>query len=127
MAFTLTTRAAGEVTVLDLSGRLEIGEGSAMLRESLHKIPSGAKVVINLTDVPFIDTSGLGEFVSGHTRAQSEGTHLKLAGIPERVKKLFQMTGLDKILEIYDNEEDAIQSWGGGSFGVHNALTETAA
>jgi anti-sigma B factor antagonist len=111
MAFRLTTRSLGDVTVIDLSGRLELGEGSVALRETLQNLSaSGAKVLINLTDVSFLDTSGLGELASGHARAQHEGTDLKLSGIPKRVEKLFQMTGLDRILDIYDNEADALQS-----------------
>jgi anti-sigma B factor antagonist len=128
MAFKLTTRNLGEVTVIDLSGRLELGQGSVALRETLQNISTrGAKVLINLTDVAFIDTSGLGELVSGHTRAQHVGTCLKLTGIPKRVEKLFQMTGLDRILEIYDNEADAIHSWGENPFPSDSLLSETVA
>ncbi len=126
MAFKLTTRSLGEVTVLDLSGRLELGEGSALLRETLQKSADGAKILINLADVSFIDTSGLGELVSGHTRAQNAGGDLRLTGIPKHVGKLFQMTGLDRILDIYDNDADAIQSWGENFSPPDRMLSETA-
>jgi anti-sigma B factor antagonist len=103
----------GEVTVIDLCGRLELGEGSLLLRETLQSVATGGgKVLLNLGDVTFMDTSGLGELTAGHARAQNEGMDLKLTGIPKRVEKLFQMTGLDRILDIYDNEPDAIRSWG---------------
>jgi anti-sigma B factor antagonist len=127
MAFKLTTRNLEEITVIDLSGRLELGEGSDILRETLQNLAAGAKVVINFADVSFIDTSGLGEIVSGHTKAQNAGTDLKLAGIPSRMEKLFQMTKLDRILDIYDNEADAIQSWGERSVPPERVLSETAA
>jgi anti-sigma B factor antagonist len=127
MAFKLTTRILGEVTIIDLSGRLEIGEGLVILRETLQNNPADARVLINLTDVSFIDTSGLGELVSAHTRAQNAGAHLKLTGVPGCVDKLFQMTKLDRILDIYDNEADAIQSWGESSFPADRLLNETAA
>jgi len=128
MAFKLTTRNLGEVTVIDLSGRLELGQGSTILRETLQNISQrGAKVLINLTDVAFMDTSGLGELASGHARAQHEGTYLKLTGIPKRVQKLFQMTGLDRILDICDNETDALNSWGGSCSPSIQVLSETVA
>ena len=125
MAFKLTTRILGEVTVFDLSGRLEIGEGSVMLRETLQSTSAAAKVLINLTDVSFVDTSGLGELVSAHTRAQNAGTQLKLTGIPSRVEKLFQTTRLDRIFDVYDNEADAIESWGESPFASDRMLSET--
>jgi anti-sigma B factor antagonist len=127
MAFKLTTRNLGDVTVVDLSGRLELGDGSISLRETLQNLPTGTKVLINLADVSFLDTSGIGELVSGHTRAQNQGTHLKLTGIPIRVEKLFQMTKLDRILNIYDTEEDAIHSWGESPLSADPVLSETVA
>lgn len=128
MAFRLTTRNLGDVTVIDLSGRLELGEGSVVLRETLQSISArGAKVLINLTEVSFLDTSGLGELVSAHTRAQHEGTDVKLSGIPKRVEKLFQMTGLDRILDIYNDEADALHSWAESPLPSDRMLSETAA
>ena len=127
MAFKLTTRNLGEATVIDLSGRLELGEGSVILRETLQNLAGGAKVLINLTDLSFIDTSGLGELVSAHTRAQNGSGELKLTGIPSRVEKLFQMTKLDRILDVYDTEADAIQSWGESPLPPERLLSETAA
>jgi anti-sigma B factor antagonist len=127
MAFKLTTRILGDVTIIDLSGRLEIGEGSVILRETLQNNPADAKVLINLTDVSFLDTSGLGELVSAHTRAQNAGTHLKLTGIPSRVEKLFQMTKLDRILDVYNNETDALHNWGESPLPPDRLLSETVA
>jgi anti-sigma B factor antagonist len=128
MAFKLTTRTVEEVTVIDLSGRLDLAEGSAVFREALQNIPArDAKILINLTEVSFVDTSGLGELVSAHTRAQHEGACLKLTGIPRRMGNLLEMTGLHRILDIHDTEADAIQSWGDGPFVSDSVLSETAA
>jgi anti-sigma B factor antagonist len=123
MAFKITTRNLGGVTTVDLSGRLEIGDASDALRENLQSLAGGLKVLINLTDVSFVDTSGLGELVSAHTRAQNEGIDLKLAGIPIRVKKLFEMTKLDRIFDIYETEADALQSWGESPFAAEHVLS----
>lgn len=127
MAFKLTTRDLGDITAIDLSGRLELGEGSVALRQKLQSLPHDTKVLINLTDVSFIDTSGLGELVSAHTRAQNEGGGLKLIGIPGRVEKLFEMTKLDRILDICDTETDALQSWGESPLPADPVLSESAA
>jgi anti-sigma B factor antagonist len=114
MAFKLSTRLVGDVTVIDLSGRLDIGQGVGTLRDTLQNaLANGAKVLVNLGEVTFIDTAGLGELAAGHARAQREGTSLKLTAVPKRVDSLLQMTGLDKILDIQDSEADAIESWGG--------------
>jgi anti-sigma B factor antagonist len=128
MAFKLTTRTLGEITVLDLSGRLEVGQGSVVLRETLQNSSlRGAKILINLANVSFIDTSGLGELVSGHTTARNEGGQLKLSGMPARVEHLFHMTGLDRIFDTYGNEADAIHSWGESLVSSDRVLSETAA
>jgi len=113
MAFTLTSRLSGEVTVLDLSGRLELGGGAPVLREMLQNVTAGGarKILLNLREVSFIDSSGLGEIASGHARAKSGGTALKLVGLRKRAEDLFQMTGLYRILDVYAEESDALRSW----------------
>jgi|SRR6185312_2195655 len=114
MAFKLSTRSIGDVTAIDLSGRVEIAQGADSLRDTLQSASAnGAKVLVNLGEVSFIDTAGLGELAAGHARAQREGTSLKLVAVPNRVDTLLQMTGLNRILDIYQDEADAIQSWGG--------------
>ena len=114
MALTLTSRQSGEVTVIGLSGRLDSGSGSTVLHEILHDVTAAGarKILLNLREVSFIDSSGLGELASGHARARQEGVAIKLICLPRRVMELFQMTGLHGILDIYADEPEAIDSWG---------------
>jgi anti-sigma B factor antagonist len=113
MAFTLTTRISEDVTVVDLSGRLTLGAGPASLRELLREITAGGgrKVVLNLKDVSYIDSSGLGELVSSHVNAKHNGGSLKIVGVPKRVQEMFQMTGVSRVLDLHDDELAAIRSW----------------
>ena len=113
MALTLTSRQSGEVTVIELSGRLDLGPNSAVLHELLHDVTAGGarKILLNLRELSFIDSSGLGELTSGHVRARQKGSALKVACLPKRVKELFQMTGLHTILDVYEDEPEAIGSW----------------
>ena len=128
MAFKLTTRSLGDIAVIDLSGRLDIGEGAVALRDALRNASAcGAKVLVNLGDVSFIDTAGLGELAAGHARAQRAGTSLKLTAIPKRVEKLFHMTGLNRILNICGTEADALESWSKSYFPIDPLLAHAEA
>src|SRR5579863_6666537 len=113
MALKLTTRISGEVTVIDLSGRLTLGEGPAALRKLLQEVAAGGgrKIVLNLKDLLSIDSSGLGELVSSHVNAKHDGRSVKMVGLSKRVQELFQMTGIHKVVDIHDDEADAIRSW----------------
>ena len=113
MAFKLTSRLACDVTIITLSGRLELGPGPTTLRETLQDVAArgSRKILLNLSGLSFIDTSGLGALASGHARAQHEGTALKITGLSKRAEQLFQMTGLRNIFDIYDDEVEAIHSW----------------
>ncbi len=113
MPLTLATRRAGDITVIDASGRLALGQGSTALRQLLQQVTAdGAKkILLSLRGVSFIDSSGLGELASGHTNTRQKGGTLKLAGLPPRVEELLQITGLCRVLDVYDNESDAIRSW----------------
>jgi len=112
-ALKLTTRISDDVTAVDLSGRLTLGSGPAALRGLLQEITAGGgrKIVLNLKDVSFIDSSGLGELVSSHVNAKHNGVSLKMVGVPKRVQEMFELTGVYRILDIHDNEPDAIRSW----------------
>jgi anti-sigma B factor antagonist len=117
VALTLTSRQSGEVTVIGLSGRLDLGSGSVALHEMLHDVTADGtrKILLNLREVSFIDSSGLGELASGHVRAKHNGGALKLSCLSRRIEQAFQMTGLNGILDIYEDEPDAIGSWGGST------------
>jgi anti-sigma B factor antagonist len=114
LALTLTTRLIGDVTVVDVAGRLTLGPGPAALRELLHEAASGGarKILLNLAELSFIDSSGLGELAAGHTNAKHKGGAMKITGVPGRVQELLQMTGLSRVLDIHDSESDALRGWG---------------
>jgi anti-sigma B factor antagonist len=113
MSVTVTTRQVGDVSVLDVSGRITLGEGSSVLRESLREW-SGvkcAKILLNLEEVSYIDSSGIGELVSGFTNIQESGGQLKLLKLTKRVKDLLQITKLYTVFEVFDDEALGIRSF----------------
>ena len=103
MALNLTTRILGDVTVIDLSGRLALGTGPVALRELLREVTAGGsrKIVLNLTDLSFMDSSGLGELVSSHVNAKHNGASLKMTGLSKRIQEVFQMTGVYRVLDAH--------------------------
>jgi len=106
----LSTRQVGEVVVVDVSGRITLGEGSSNLREGvLELLAKGSKkILLNLGDVTYIDSSGIGELVSAFTSVSNQGGTLKLLNLTKRVKDLLQITKLYTVFDIYDNEAHAI-------------------
>jgi anti-sigma B factor antagonist len=113
LALTITTRKSGEVTVVNAVGRINLGAGSVTLRETLLELSVGdhPKIVLNLSGVSNMDSSGIGELVSGFTATRSRGGALKLAALPKRISDLLRMTGIYKIFEIHDDEARAIHSF----------------
>ncbi len=114
------TRTVGGVTVLDISGRITLGEGNVMLREIVRDLAEkGQKaIVLNLGEVNYIDSSGVGELVKAHTTIRNQGGHLKLANLTKRVHDLLQMTRLSSVFDIQKDEASAIASFGGSSQAV---------
>ena len=113
MALTIHSREVDGVTVLDLSGRITLGEGSVQLRDAIRDLISkGSKsILLNLGDVNYIDSSGLGELVSAYTTAKNQGTTLKLLKLTKKVHDLLQLTKLYTVFDIYDDEASAIASY----------------
>ncbi|MGL4963772.1 MAG: STAS domain-containing protein [Inquilinus sp.] len=109
----VTSRKSGDVTILDFSGRLIIGEGDYPLREAVHQaLEGGAKsILLNLKDTTTIDSSGIGELISGYTRVTNRGGRLKLENLPSKVQDILQITQLITVFEIYDDEKDAVASF----------------
>ncbi|MGA8153630.1 MAG: STAS domain-containing protein [Terriglobales bacterium] len=109
------TRMVGVVTVLDISGRITLGEGNVMLREIVRDLADkGQKVIVlNLGEVHYIDSSGVGELVKAHTTLRNQGGQLKLANLNKRVHDLLQMTRLSAVFDIHKDEASAIESCGG--------------
>jgi anti-sigma B factor antagonist len=109
----LNTRQVGDVTVLDLAGRITLGEGSSTLRDSLKELVAKGekKLLLNLGDVTYIDSSGIGELVSGFTTVTNGGGSLKLLGLNKRVKDLLQVTKLYTVFEAFEDEAEAVRSF----------------
>ena len=113
MSVKLTTRQVGDVTVIDVAGRITLGEGSSALREALRDLVSKnqKKILLNLGDVTYIDSSGIGELVSGFTTVTNSGGALKLLNLNKRVKDLLQITKLYTVFDVHEDEAAAIRSF----------------
>jgi anti-sigma B factor antagonist len=109
----LSTRQVGDVTVVDVAGRITLGEGSSALRETLRDLvgKNHKKILLNLGDVTYIDSSGIGELVSGFTTVTNQGGQLKLLNLTKRVKDLLQITKLYTVFDVHDDEAAAIRSF----------------
>ena len=113
MSIKLNTRQVGDVTVLDLAGRITLGEGSSTLRDSLKELVAKGekKILLNLGEVTYIDSSGIGELVSGFTTVTNQQGNLKLLGLNKRVKDLLQVTKLYTVFEVFEDEAEAVRSF----------------
>ncbi len=114
MSFKATPRESGAVTVIDVSGRITLGEGSSMLREMLRDLLNKGqkRIILNLADVNYIDSSGIGELVSGYTTVKNQGGELKLLHLTKRVHDLLQITRLFTVFDVQSDERAAIASFG---------------
>jgi anti-sigma B factor antagonist len=103
----------GDVTVVDVAGRITLGEGSSALRDTLRDMVSKnqKKILLNLGDVSYIDSSGIGELVSGFTTVTNSGGNLKLLNLNKRVKDLLQITKLYTVFDVHEDEAGAIRSF----------------
>ena len=113
MSMKTTTRQVDGVTVVDCSGRITLGEGSVVLRDLVRELLSkGEKnILLNLGDVNYIDSSGIGEMVSAYTTVKNQGGALKLLKLTKKVHDLLQITKLYTVFDVHDNEVTAIQSY----------------
>lgn len=108
----LSTRTVDGILVVDCAGRIVFGEESAHLRDTVKKlIAENNRLVLNLSGVNYIDSGGLGTLVALYTTARNAGGSIKLANLTQRVGDLLQVTKLVTIFDIYDNEEQAAQSF----------------
>ncbi len=113
MALSIATRELDGVTILDLSGRITLGEGSVQLRDAVRELISkGVKnILIGLGEVNYIDSSGLGELVSAYTTAKNQQANVKLLSLTKKVKDVLQLTKLYTVFDIFDDEASAIASY----------------
>jgi anti-sigma B factor antagonist len=109
----LSTRQVGDVTVIDSAGRITLGEGASVFRDTVRDLAAKGdkKILLNLSDVTYIDSSGIGELVSGFTTVTNHGGVLKLLGLSKRVKDLLQITKLYTVFEVFDDEATAVRSF----------------
>ena len=113
MSVKLTTRQVGDVTVIDAAGRITLGEGASAFRDTIRDLAAKGdkKILLNLSEVNYIDSSGIGEMVSGFTTVTNHGGQLKLLGLSKRVKDLLQITKLYTVFEVFDDEAKALASF----------------
>ena len=109
----LKERQAGDVTILDLSGEVRIGEGSVALRDSIRKLADAGKnkVLLNLAGVKYMDSSGVGELIANYTTIRRQGGQLKLLNLTDRIQNILVITKLLTVFDAYDNEAEALKSF----------------
>ena len=106
-------RAVGDVMVLDLKGRITLGEGDELLKDKVNSLVNQGqkKIVLNLAEVPYIDSAGLGEIVRTYTTVSRQGGSLKLLNLTKRITDLLSITKLLTVFETFDSENEAVQSF----------------
>ncbi len=113
MTMKTSTRQVDGVTIVDLSGRITLGEGSVVLRDQIRDLLNKGtkKILLNLGDVSYIDSSGIGELVSAYTTVRNQGGDLKLLNLTKKVHDLLQITKLYTVFDIKDDEATAIKAF----------------
>ena len=113
MSMKLATREVSGVTIVDLSGKITLGEGGITLREEVRKLLAAGskKIVLNLAEVNYIDSSGLGELVSAYTAVKNAGGELKLLHLTSKVRDLLVITKLVTVFDVRDDEAAAVASF----------------
>jgi anti-sigma B factor antagonist len=106
-------RAVGEVVVLDLKGRVTLGDGDELLKDKVNSLVNRGfkKIVLNLAEVPYVDSAGLGEIVRTYTTVSRQGGSLKLLNLTKRISDLLSITKLLTVFETFDSESEAIKSF----------------
>ena len=106
-------RQAGDVTVLDMSGSIKMGEVRGVLRNAIRNLVSGGqkKILLNLGSVKYIDSSGIGELVSSYTSINNASGQLKLLNLTQKLQDLLTITKLLTVFDVYDSEADALNSY----------------
>jgi anti-sigma B factor antagonist len=106
-------RPINAVTILDLNGKLTMGEGDELLRDKINSLihQERKKLVLNLAEVPYVDSAGLGEIVRAYTTVSRQGGALKLLNLTKRIQDLLSITKLLTVFETFDSEDDAVRSF----------------
>ncbi len=113
MALNIEEKDVNGVTVLELNGRVTLGEGSSLLRTKLKDLLSQGKtrLVLDLAEVSYVDSAGLGTLVAGYTSARNQGANLKLANLTKRFHEQLSITKLVTVFDVYDTVQDAVKSF----------------
>ena len=111
----IAERTVSDITVLDLKGKMTLGEGDELLKDKINSLLAAAKkkLVLNLEGVPYIDSAGLGEIVRTFTTVSRQGGSLKLLNLTKRIEDLLSITKLLTVFETFDTEAEAIKSFSG--------------
>ncbi len=109
----ISERQAGDVTILDLSGKITIGEGSVALRNTIRRLLGEGKnkILLNLGSIGYIDSSGIGELVSSFTAVNKESGQLKLLNLTQKIQDLLAITKLLTVFDVFDDEGEALGSY----------------
>ena len=110
----INERQAGDVTVLDMSGKITIGEGSVALRTAIRRLLEEGKkrILLNLSGVSYVDSSGIGELVSSYTAiGKEDGGQLKLLNLTQKIRDLLTITKLLTVFDVYESEAEALNSF----------------
>jgi len=113
MSVTLTTRVNGDVSIVDASGKLTLGEETSALRTRIRELVAGGskRIILNLADVSYMDSSGLGELIGAHTTVTTAGGEMKLLNLAKRVHDLLKITKLYTVFEAFEDEATAVSSF----------------
>ena len=113
MAMKIVERQVKDVSILDLNGKIQIGEGDEALRNAVARLVQAGKkkILLNLAEVPYVDSAGLGEIVRCYTTVSREGGRLKLINLTKKLQDLLSITKLLTVFETYDNEADGVKSF----------------
>src|SRR6185503_4692022 len=109
----ISERQAGDVTILDLDGKVTIGEGSVALRGTIRRLLGEGKnnILLNLGGVGYVDSSGIGELVSSFTAVKKEGGSLKLLNLTQKIQDLLAITKLLTVFDVFEDEGEALSSY----------------
>jgi anti-sigma B factor antagonist len=109
----INKRQAGDVTILDLTGEIRMGEGSTALRNSIRGLVTSGnkKLLLNLGSVSYIDSSGIGELIANYTTASRDGGQVKLLNLTDKVQDLLVITKLLTVFDVYETETEALSSF----------------
>jgi len=113
MSVKASTRQRGSVTVVDLSGQIKLGEGTSILRDTVRDLlgKEHKKILLNLSDVNYIDSITVGELISSFTSVRNQGGELKLLGLTKKVHHVLQITRLYTVFHVLDDENEAIAAF----------------